>query len=253
MTLHLSKKHPVLEEFRLPTEILAIIINQVASDTVDNDRTLAALASCHLASYVLCSLAMPFFFSSIRLTDSVVVPLATREKIIVLLSNRAKNLNDILSIDDIADSVKTLTLHFSLANLATPPNGNLISKILHRLPNIPTFALEGLDTDWELEAMFSDCTKDFRSAIQALCKSPNLTTLYLDNVDGFPITVIAACPNLRHLHLWYAELDVNLFFFSCTFTTTKATFQFDGADSTDETSRLQPPPTWIHWRLTTIL
>jgi hypothetical protein len=85
-------------------------------------------------------------------------------------------------------------------------------------------------------------TENFRSAIQSLCKSPNLTTLYLDNVDGFPITVIAACPNLRHLHLWYAELDVNLFFFSCTFTTTKATFQFDGADLTDETSRLQPPP-----------
>ena len=245
LLMNLNKKHPVLEKFCLPTEILAIIINQVASDTVDNDRTLAALAACRLASHVLCSLATPFFFSSIRLTDIVLAPLPSCEKILVdscLLSNRAKNLNDILSIDDIADSVKTLTLHCSCTNLPTPPNGNLISKILHRLPNIQTFVLEAFYTESEGSYLqFSDLEKDFRSAIQALCKSPTLTTLYLDNVNGFPITVIAACPNLRHLRLWCAELDVNLFFFSCTFTTTNATFQFDGTDSTDETLGLQPP------------
>ena len=74
-----------------------------------------------------------------------------------------------------------------------------------------------------------------------MCKSPNLTTLNLHDIHGFPITVIAACPNLRHLRLWSAVPDVNLLLFPCTFTTTNATFQFDGADSTDETLRLQPP------------
>ena len=102
MNRHLSKKHPVLEEFRLPTEILVIIINQVASETVDNDRTLAALASCRLASYVLCSLATPFFFSSIRLTDSVVAPLASRKKIFTLLSLSAATDKALLSMLEVA-------------------------------------------------------------------------------------------------------------------------------------------------------
>jgi hypothetical protein len=213
----------VPERLHLPTEILATIINELASDTEDNDETLAALAACRLASHTLCSLAIPLFFSSIHLTDSAVPPFANSKKRgCKLLKNRATHLNHILSSDDIADSVKTLTLHCYTKNFETQENGVLISKILHRLPHIQTFALEAFDTADSGIGIpaFSDWAKDCRSAIQALCKSPNLTTLYLHTIVGFPITVIAACPNLRHLRLWSAdlrlwsaELDVNLLFF----------------------------------------
>ena len=146
-----------LEATRLPNEILAIIINELPSDEV---RKLAALASCRLASHVLCSLATPLFFSSIQLTDSGVFH-DSRE---TCLSNRAKNLNQILSSDDIADSVKTFMLRCHKEDFASQPNGILISKILHRLPHIQTFALRpfrdgsGMDS-WIL---FSDLAKDFR-------------------------------------------------------------------------------------------
>ena len=247
------RANPVPERFHLPIEILATIINELASDTEDNEKTLAALAACRLASNTLCSLATPLFFSSIQLTDSVGLPDASCEeglKSYKILSNRAKNLHQILSSDDIADSVKTLALHCFFKNLASPPNGSLISKILHRLPNIQTIALTAFYTESEEEFLrFSDLEKDFRSAVQTLCKSPNLTTLYLDNVDGFPITVIAACPNLRHLRLWCAELDVNLSFFPVH--SQPLTLH----SSSTEPTRHQDysPPTWIHCRLTTIL
>jgi hypothetical protein len=211
-----KQKHLVPQ---LPTEILATIINEVASDTEDNDRTLAALASCRLASYALCSLTTPLFFSSIQLTDSVPPSASPRErkKGSRLLSKRAKNLNDILSIDDIANSVKTLTLRCHTRNLESQRNVVLISKILHCLPHIQMFALE-VDTGWEGQLLsFRDMPIDFVSVIQALCKSPNLTTLHVHNVQAFPITAIAACPNLQHLRLWCVwcvKPDVNLFFFS---------------------------------------
>ena len=128
---------PVPGELHLPIDILATIINELASDTEDNDevasdtedndevtedndKTLATLAACRLASHTLCSLATPLFFSSIQLTDSVESSLASNEERLKadrLLSNRAKNLNQILSRDDIADSVKTLTLHCHTKNL----------------------------------------------------------------------------------------------------------------------------------------
>ena len=62
--------NPVPEELYLPPEIFATILNELASDTEDNDKILAALAACRLASNTLCSLATPLFFSSIQLTDS---------------------------------------------------------------------------------------------------------------------------------------------------------------------------------------
>lgn len=37
---------------------------------------------------------------------------------------------------------------------------------------------------------------NFLLALQELCRSPNLTTLDLTNISGFPIKVITACPNL---------------------------------------------------------
>jgi hypothetical protein len=48
---------------------------------------------------------------------------------------------------------------------------------------------------------FVSITEDLSSAIQALCRSPNLTTLDLYGTQGLPITVITACPNLQCLHL----------------------------------------------------
>jgi hypothetical protein len=60
------------KELHLPNEILAIIINELASDIEDNEiETLAALACCRLVSHVLCSLATPLLFSSVRLTESL--------------------------------------------------------------------------------------------------------------------------------------------------------------------------------------
>ena len=59
----------------LPNEILAVIINELALDNKDNagndndndrNKILAALASCRLASHVLCSLATPLFFHPYR-------------------------------------------------------------------------------------------------------------------------------------------------------------------------------------------
>jgi hypothetical protein len=40
----------VPDKLCLPTEILAIIINELALDTGDNDGTLAALTSCRLCT-----------------------------------------------------------------------------------------------------------------------------------------------------------------------------------------------------------
>jgi hypothetical protein len=57
-------------EFHLPNELLSIIINKLAADTEDNDIAPAALASCRLASHVLCSLATPLLFSSIELIEN---------------------------------------------------------------------------------------------------------------------------------------------------------------------------------------
>jgi hypothetical protein len=190
-----------LEATGLPNEILAIIINELPSD---EKRKLAALASCRLASHVLCSLATPLFFSSIHL--NVCWPCADA---IATFQERADKLDQILNIHDIAALVQTFTLQCCKENLENETNGSRVFEILHRLPRLQTFCLE-ISGDF-LE--FSSITRRVASAMRALCRSPNLTTLDLCHVRDFPITAIIACPSLRCLRLRYTSLCVNLHFF----------------------------------------
>jgi hypothetical protein len=188
----------------LPNEILAIILNEVASDDEYKNKTLEALASCRLVSHVLCSLATPLFFSSIRLTDST-----ADDELRSVFVKRATRLNEILTIQNIADSVHTLTLRCHFPTLQDSTSGTLISAILHRLSHIRSFSLEAR----YFFSYFSWFPEDFASAIRALCRSPSLTTLSLDRIQGFPFTAITECPNLRCLHLrCIINLDVNLIF-----------------------------------------
>ena len=182
----------------IPNEILAIIINELALDTEDNNKT---LATCRLASHALCSLATPLFFSSIQLTDY-----AERDGVnyCSLLGGRATRFNRILTNGNIATSVHTLTLCCDQKSLEDSTNGTPMSAILHRLSNIRTFALKVNGGGY-----FSIIPEDFASAVQALCRSPNFTTLSLDNARSFPFTAITACPNLRLRHI----TEVNYFVF----------------------------------------
>ena len=184
----------------LPNEILAIILNELASDE-DNE----SLASCRLASHVLCSIATPLFFSSIELTDYTDRETGNDS----LLMKRATRLNEILTIQNIAASVYTLTLccyHYH-QTLEESTSASLMSTILHRLPHIRIFTLESR------QYPFSSFPEEFASAIRALCRSPNLTTLYLHYIRGFPFTAITGCPNLRCFRLWdISSLEVNLIF-----------------------------------------
>ena len=180
------------EEIHFPNEILSIILNELASsDTEDNYET---LASCRLASSVLCSLATPVFFSSISIwfTDFINHDESAGFE-------RAKRLNQILT-DNIAASVRTLTLH---CGYPTVKNTALMSAILRRLPHIRNFTLSTVDfiNFW--------VPQSFVLAIQALCRSPNFTTFCLDKVQGFPFRYIATCPNIRLLN---STLQVNFFF-----------------------------------------
>jgi hypothetical protein len=176
--------HPVRaqENVQLPNEVLSIIINELGSDRENKHSTQAALASCRLASHVLWSLTTPLFFSSMELGGENNI-------------RRARNLIQLLSIDDIAASVHTFTLCCEL--LGKSETATLIPRILSRLQHIQTFTLD---------LQFSSV---HLSVIQALCKSPNLTTLNLDRILSFPITFILACPNLRCLRLSRVSLHVN--------------------------------------------
>jgi hypothetical protein len=171
----------------IPNEILAIILNEVASDDKDRDKTLEALASCRLASHVLCSLATPLFFSSIRLTD------ATSNDDVrgnySLFVEQVTRLNEILIIQNIADSVHTLTLCCRSQTLKDSTSGTLISAVLYRLSHIRSFAWKARDAYHN----FSSFPEDVASAIRALCRSPSITTLSLDSIPGFPFTAIAEC------------------------------------------------------------
>ena len=189
-----------LEATHLPTEILAIIINELPSD---EERKLAALASCRLASHVLCSLATPLFFSSIHL--NVYGPIE-RVDVIAAFKKRADKLDKILNIHDIAALVQTFTLKCCKENLKNETNDSRVFEILDRLPRLQKFRL---DIQWG----FSSITGRVESAIQALCRSPNLTTLDLCSVRGFPMAAIIASPSLRCLRLRYTSLFVNLYFF----------------------------------------
>ena len=188
----------VQERLYLPNEILAVIINLLATDQVNsNDKTVAALASCRLASRVLCSLATPLFFSSIYLTD-----------ISGPLKHRVTKLYTFLTIHDVASSVQTFTLWSHKENLQDLTSGTIISAILHRLPHIRDFTLK--IREYFLD--FFSLPWNFASAFQALCRSPNLITLDLENIQYFPITVIHTCPNLRQLRLSRVGCRVNAIF-----------------------------------------
>ena len=96
--------------------------------------SLTALASCCLASHVLCSLATPLFFSYIRLMDSIGCS---------ILVKQAMKLNEILTVQkNIAASVHTLTLCFNYQTLEDSRSVTLISTILDCLPHVRKFALE---------------------------------------------------------------------------------------------------------------
>ena len=183
-----------LEATHLPNEILAIIINELPPD---EERNLAALASCRLASHVLCSLATPLFFSSIHLTATW---LDDNAKMIANFQERAGKLHQILNINDIAALVQTLRFKCFQGNLKNETNGNLVFEILHRLPRLQKFCLN----NW----IFSSITGRVGSAIEALCRSPNLTTLDLCSVRVFPITAIIASPSssakslVPHMAFW---------------------------------------------------
>ena len=186
----------------LPNDILWIIINRITQSDTEHDDRMAALASCRLASHELSSLATPLFFSSIRLgryNDTV----ATSTK-------RAKKLDQMLTnSSNIAAWVKELALCLLYLSRQDSITINLIATILHRLPHIRTFTLEGGDK------IFRPRSNDLMSAIQAICRSPYLTRLNLYRFGYFPVAIIAGCPNLRFLRLEScALLRVNAIFFS---------------------------------------
>ena len=186
---HMPCKTDPVSHLPLPNEILEIIIRELASDDEDNK----SLASCRLASYVLCSLATPVFFSSIRLTDTTGDGVTEDSNLFV---KRATKLNEILTNYNIAASVHALTLCCHHRTLKDFTSG-IMSAILHRLPHIRSFSLEA-----RLVFYFFSFPEDFASAIRALCRSPSLTTLSLDSIQDFPFTAITGCPNLQHLRLW---------------------------------------------------
>ena len=211
----------------LPNELLSVIINKLASDTEDNDIARAALASCRLTSHVLCSLATPLFFSSMKLTEKL--SWANYEDRLETFRARAIKLNQLLTIRHIAASVHTLALRCGEVALT---EGTLISRILYRLPHIRCLTFE---TDHQLE--FSLITKGFSSAIHALFKSPNLTTLNLYYVRNFPITDIT--PNLRCLRLSFTVSCVNSIF-SVFSVIANPRCQVNNVNPMDETSSPQP-------------
>ena len=189
--------HPgrVKADIQLPNELLWIIINELASDSGCR-ITREALASCRLASHVLCSLATPFLFSFLRLDGYFGSP------------KRARALIQLLSNLHVAASVHTLTVNvWREKNILEYSQGTLFCEIVNRLPHIRNFTL---DCRLRLLETFS-MPKNVFMAIQALCTSPTLTTLDLCHIASFPITFITACPNLRCLRLMMVEFDVIFF------------------------------------------
>jgi hypothetical protein len=197
------RAHHSLEATRLPNEILAIIINELRSDEKGKP---AALASCRLASHVLCSLATPLFFSSLDLNACWPTE---RAEAIADFQEQADKLYQILNVHDIAALVQTFTLRCCKENFKDETNGSRLFEILHRLPRLQNFWLIILGEAPD----FSSTTGRVASAIEALCRSPNLTTLEICRVRDFPITAIIACPSLRCLRLRFTSLFVNLHFF----------------------------------------
>ena len=182
--------HCAQENIQLPNELLLAIITELGAEYNDT-----ALASCRLASHVLCSLATPLLFSSLKLSDAWVFcydPAAS-------FLDRGIKLIKLLSIHNIATLVHTFTLHCGQAIVHNSNARLLFSEILYRLQHIRDLAFKFRWTTRNVP--FSSFPSDISSAIEALCKSPNLTTLDLSNILYFPLRFIAACPNLRCLRL----------------------------------------------------
>ena len=185
--------HPVRRahaDIQLPNELLSIIIDELASDSAYG--TEEALASCRLASHVLCSLATAYFLPSLELTE-----------LYCGSPERARRLIQLLSNHDVAASVHTLTLRCSQELLENSQIGTLICKIVHCLPHIRNVTFDS-DSYYDQSVLIPT---NVCSAIQA-CTSPNLTTLDLSCIASFPITFITACPNLRSLRLKSVEFNV---------------------------------------------
>jgi hypothetical protein len=132
--------HCVQEDIQLPNGLLSTILNELVSD-------IDALASCRLASHVLCSLATPFLFSSIELTERFRCgdnSIDDDREFKAIFRNRAMKLNQLLTQTtcNIATSVRTLTLRCDKVHFKGPRNGTLISEILRRLPHIRNFTLK---------------------------------------------------------------------------------------------------------------
>ena len=190
---------------QLPNELLSAIINSLAAEY--NDTTQAALASCRLASHVLCSLATPLFFSSLQLRYHW----GLRGPVVSFLG-QGRNLVKLLSIHDIAALVHTFTLRCGPETFQISKAGPLICEILHRLRHLRNFTFKFRWTT--LAFPFDSFQSNISSAIEALCKSPNLTTLDLSNIMRFPLRFITACPNLRCLRLTGVYLEVIWLFHS---------------------------------------
>jgi hypothetical protein len=129
--------------------------------------------------------------------------------VIANFQERADKLDQILNIHDIAALVQTFTLKCCKESLENETNGSRVFEILHRLPRLQKFCLDSSGDFFE----FSSITGRVASAIEALCRSPNLTTLDLCNVRHFPVAAIIACPSLRCLRLRDTSLFVTLHFF----------------------------------------
>ena len=187
--------HRAQANIQLPNEVLSAIITELAAEY--NDTTQAALASCRLASHVLCSLATPLFFSSLQLRYHW----GLRDAVVSFL-DQGRNLVKLLSIHDIAALVHTFTLRCEKELVQHSEGGPLISEILYRLQHTRNLNFKFRSTTNFPFSIFPT------SAIEALCKSPNLTTLDLSNITYFPVSFITMCPNLRCLCLDRVYLEV---------------------------------------------
>ena len=98
--------------------------------------------------------------------------------------------NQILSNNDIAGSVRTVTITGCTCEFRDSMTGS-IAKILHRLPHIQNFTLRAYH-----HCDFNTISEDLALAIRALFRSPNLKNVDLSNLSDFPLTLITTCPNL---------------------------------------------------------
>ena len=153
-----------------------------------NSRSTRFLPTCLPCSLLTC------LFSSLDLT-----------KFVYPRTKRARELIQLLSNHDVAASVHTLILR----RILQYSQSTLFCKIVNCLPRIRNFTLDCSRETHRLQT-FSMPKKVFL-AIQALCTSPNLTTLDLSHIGSLPITFITACPNLRCLRLELVEFNVIFF------------------------------------------